>query len=304
MKNIFKFSLVAMTALASANVYSQGCSDAGFCTVHSIKTKEPVDTIKNFKNQFKVGFSFGMAQNKIAIYTPYGEFTRRFNPRISVTVKLLSAVHHGELSTTFGISDAVITTDYQLAEKLQLVAGMKIPFNDADKKKNDLSLPMAYQTSLGSTDMILGLSFIQNALIITTAFQQPLIQNRNGFDISDYSEEMLQGVYYSTNGYKRKGDVLLRISQHVRFRNNKYLFIPSILPIYHLGNDSYLDNTGSRIDIIDSGGLTLNLNVFLQYKLTSSTRIELSAGAPVIARKVRPDGLSKFAVGVEYGVDF
>jgi hypothetical protein len=301
---LFKFCFPALAALTSVDVQSQGCSDAGFCTVHSIKTKTPTDTVKNFKNQFKAGFSYGMAQNKIAIYTPYGEFTRKLYQKMSLTVKLLYAVHHGDLATTFGISDAVVTTDYHLTERLQFIAGMKIPFNDANKKKNELSLPMGYQISLGSTDMILGLSYVQDAFILTTAYQQPLIQNKNGFDITDYPEGMLQGVYYSTNDYERKGDVLLRVSRHVRFRNNKYLFIPSILPIYHLGNDSYLDNTGSRIEIADSNGLTLNLNLFLQYKLTGSTRIELSVGAPVIARKVRPDGLSKFAVGVEYGVDF
>jgi len=32
--------------------------------------------------------------------------------------------------------------------------------------------------------------------------------------------------------------------------------------------------------------------------------VELTVGAPVVSRKVRPDGLSQFAVGIEYGISF
>ncbi len=296
--------IAAFAVTTPFDVHSQGCSDAGFCTVHSIKTNAPADILRKDRNQLKFGFSFGKAQNKIAIYTPYSEFTRKFNAKTSLTVKLLYAIHSGDLTTTSGLSDAVLTADYQFAENLRLIAGIKIPFSNANKQLNDLSLPMGYQTSLGTTDMILGMNYISGNYVITSAIQQPLVQNMNGFDISDYPAETLDGVYYSTNGYKRTGDVLLRISRHVRLKNEKYLLIPSILPIYHLGNDSYTDKAGVHNEIKDSKGLTLNLNIFVQYKLTRSSRIELSAGAPVIARKVRPDGLSKFAVGVEYGFDF
>ena len=304
MKNAFKILFGSIAAVISMEAFSQGCSDAGFCTVQSIKTNTPVDISESFKNQFKIGFSYGMAQNKIAIYTPYSEFTRKFGARTAFTVKVLYSVHDGDLTTTNGFSDVILTTNYHFAENLQFIAGIKIPFNDANKQKNDLSLPMAYQTSLGSTDMILGLNYHKNSFSITTAYQQPFIQNSNEFDVSDYTEETLSGIYYSTNNYERKGDVLLRISRHVKFKNDKFLLIPSILPIYHLGNDSYTDKTGSLTEIKNSKGLTLNLNIFLQYKLNKSSRIELSAGAPVIAREVRPDGLSKFALGVEYGIDF
>jgi len=51
--------------------------------------------------------------------------------------------------------------------------------------------------------------------------------------------------------------------------------------------------------ITDSKGLTLNTNIITNYKISSKTTFELTSGFPVIARKVRPDGLSQFAVTIE-----
>lgn len=120
----------------------------------------------------------------------------------------------------------------------------------------------------------------------------------------EYPDGVLTDNYLSTQGYHRNGDILVRLSYPVNSGNKKITLIPSVLPIYHLGNDSYIDNTGQRAEIIGSGGLTLNLNLFLRYRVSESNHIEISAGAPVIARTARPDGLSQFSIGVEYGIDF
>jgi len=165
-------------------------------------------------------------------------------------------------------------------------------------------LPMAYQTSLGTADIIVGMAITGKYFSLTTALHQPFIQNRNEFLPEDYPDGIITENYISTRGYHRKGDVLLRLSHPVKFRNNQWILISSILPIYHLGNDSYVDNTGKHSEINGSSGLTLNLNLFLQYRISESNHIEISAGAPIISRKVRPDGLSQFSLGVEYVIDF
>jgi len=281
-------------------VYSQGCSDAGFCTVPTLKTISKIDSAVRMMNYMKLGISYGIAQYNVSIVSPFVEYRGKIGEKISTAVKVLYAVHHGDLATTRGLTDIIASVDYQVAGSAKAVLGIKVPFNKADQQKNGLPLPMAYQTSLGTADIILGMAITGKYFSLTTALQQPFIQNRNEFLREDYPDGILTDNYISTKDYHRKGDVLLRLSHPANFRNQKFTLISSILPIYHLGNDSYVDSTGLRSEIIGSRGLTLNLNVFLQYRVNASNHIEISAGAPIIAREVRPDGLSQFSIGVEY----
>ena len=56
--------------------HSQGCSDAGFCTVHSIKSTETDDFSSAGKNLIKTGASLGIAQYDVLIISPYVEYSR------------------------------------------------------------------------------------------------------------------------------------------------------------------------------------------------------------------------------------
>lgn len=80
--------------------------------------------------------------------------------------------------------------------------------------------------------------------------------------------------------------------------------LTSVLPIYHMQIDTYEDPDGECVTLSGSQGLTLNLNLVLKYHITPAQSLELNLGAPVLARSVRPDGLSKFAVAVGYRISF
>lgn len=282
---------------------SQGCSDAGFCTVQSVKPSAK-DSLPAQPNTFKIGLVYGMAKYQVSVFSPYAEYTRKMGAKFSTTTRLIFAFRDGELATTYGVTDALVSINYSLNKNLQMVIGMKFPFNSANKSKNGLSLPMAYQTSLGTTDIIAGVTYNMNQFAITTAWQQPVTQNNNTFLFNDYPVGILKEGYFSTNAYNRKGDVLFRFSHRTMFGSKKYSLISSILPIYHLGNDTFEDANGNSISIIGSEGLTLNLNLFFQYKLNETNSLEFSVGAPVVSRKSRPDGLSEFSIGIEYVVRF
>ncbi|MCG8581010.1 MAG: hypothetical protein MI866_13910 [Bacteroidales bacterium] len=300
-----KYSLVLIPVVfltvSVSTVQGQGCSDAGFCTIHSIKP-ELADSVKSRNNIFKAGTSYGAAQYNVSVVTPYLEYIRTFG-QVSLSAKLLMGIRSGDLATTAGVADLIITSSWNLSDQLLLTGGFKIPFNDADQQSGGLPLPMAYQTSLGTYDMIAGASWITKYLTFTAAWQQPLTQNSNSFLFEDYPDGILNDPYLSTNEYVRKGDVLLRISHRTSI-GKKWTLISSVLPIYHLGNDSYKEKDGHEVIIDKSKGLTLNLNVFFNYDISSNTALELSMGAPAVARTNRPDGLSQFSLGVEYVVRF
>lgn len=296
--------LIGFVLFFSINLKAQGCSDAGFCTVNSIKTDENTDTLKTIKNQFKFGLTFGDTKYKVSIINPYVEYTRYLNKKLSASFKVFSSVHHGDLTTTQSISDAILTLNYKLPHKIKVVGGVKLPFNKSNISDNGVSLPMAYQTSLGTFDIILGANYNYKSFVFTAAYQQPLTQNRNTFLSENYPDDINYSKYISTNGYQRSGDVLIRLTYYSQFKNKKLLLISSLLPIYHLRNDTYINKNGEKISIVGSEGLTLNLNAFMKYKIDENNSLEFSAGAPVISRKNRPDGLSQLSIGIEYLVNF
>ncbi len=297
------FVVIVLIMTLPVKVLSQGCSDAGFCTFQSVKPSAK-DSLTAIHNTFKIGLVYGMAKYQVSVFSPYAEYTRKMGTKFSATTRLIFTLRNGELATNYGVTDALVSINYSLNKDIQMVTGIKLPFNSANKMKNGLPLPMAYQTSLGTTDIIVGVTYNLNRFAIATAWQQPVTQNKNTFLFNDYPLGILDEGYSSTNGYNRKGDVLLRLSHHTTFATKKYSLISSILPIYHLGNDTYNNANGDPISIVGSEGLTLNLNLFFQYKLSETNSLEFSVGAPVIARKSHPDGLSQFSVGVEYVVRF
>jgi hypothetical protein len=85
---------------------------------------------------------------------------------------------------------------------------------------------------------------------------------------------------------------------------------PGLLAIYHLQNDSRLNDAApmsdmgsDRITLTGSQGLTLNLTADLRYKLAEKWAIEATFGTPLITREVRPDGLTRSlvtGVGLRY----
>ncbi len=78
---------------------------------------------------------------------------------------------------------------------------------------------------------------------------------------------------------------------------------PAILPIYHVGDDSYEDASGRTRVIEESGGLTLNANCRAAYAISSQHSIGLSLGFPLVTRDARPDGLTReYVAGIEYVV--
>lgn len=304
------FLILLIVAVISMKSHGQGCSDAGFCSIHAIKNNTAASVEKDENNNdIAIGFSFGKGERNTSVYTPYIEYTRSINEKTSVTGKISFAAVTGELANTTGLGDFFLSVNHAIDHdkkwQKSFVVGLKIPFDQADIVEKGIHLPMPYQTSLGTTDFVAGVSYIRKAFGVTAALQQPLKKmNGNRFLPSDYPSVPLAGAYIPTNYFERKGDVLLRLSYNFNLPS-KFSIRPSLLGIYHLGNDSYLNAGKMRIEIPKSDGLTLNANVFIDYKLTKTTALELTLGTPFVVRTNRPDGLTRsFVAAVEYKFSF
>ena len=311
MRKIIALLSVTVFACSFNKANAQGCSDAGVCTIHAIKNNtEGESGSGKTKNELVIGFAFGKGERETNDYTTSVEYTRSLSKQTSVTGKLNFSAVSGELANTTGLGDLFLSVnhafDIKKAWQKSFIVGVKIPFDDANIIKNGIYLPMPYQTSLGTTDLVLGLNFIKNSFGATIAVQQPLKPtNGNRFLPQDYSLNELASKYLPTNKFVRKGDVLLRFSYDIKLNNKKFSIRPSLLSIYHEANDTYLDASNTRREIAKSNGFTLNAVAFADYKVNKKSSFELGLGTPFVVRTNRPDGLTRSLVAsLDYKINF
>ena len=294
---------IIVFVLCASSVKSQGCSDAGFCTVNSFEPSADKARTAASKNQFRIGATAGSADHDIAVFGAMMEYSRQINKWFSADLKLTFLSQNGNNISTAGLSDVFVNINYAVSKKVDLILGAKIPLNDANKQKNGLTLPMDYQSSLGTFDAIVGLGYKLEKWKFNLGWQQPLTQNSNTFIAEDYPVHSPLHSFQSTNNYSRSGDVLLRVSYLFNL-SKKLLLTPGILPIYHLANDEFSNINGKQI-INGSKGLTLNAVVYLNYKMNEKNNLEFNMGSPLVARDVRPDGLTRsFVATIQYQLSF
>jgi hypothetical protein len=284
--------ILVFTFLISGYIYSQGCSDAGFCTLDNMKSNA-IDSL-SYKNNFKIGTNIGAGENDISVFGSYLEYNNAITSKFAMSLKVVYQSQSLDGVTSSALSDAYINGSFKVNETTKAIVGFKIPFTDGNLKKDGIALPMDFQPSLGTFDLIIGATKKVNNFNFVLALQQPLSQNKNEYI----------GPYYSTNNFKRKGDALFRATYNYKI-SDKFTVSPSLLPIYHLGEDKYTDALGNEQSIDGSDGLTLNGNVFLNYNINAKNALELSFGTPFVIRDARPDGLTRaFVANLEYKISF
>jgi len=304
MKNQYFYSFCFLLfAMTTSSLQAQGCSDAGFCTINSLKPHQN-DSISLQKNQLKIGFSVGKADNDITAYGQYAEYNRQINSKFAINAKVTALSQTGNDISTFGLSDVYLSTNYRLNKNVSFTLGTKIPLTDGNKSKNRNALPMDYQASLGTFDLIVGAGYQIKKLQLVAALQQPLTQNNNQFVVENYSVNSPLRSFQTTKDFKRSGDVLLRVSYPFKI-TDKLQITPGLLNIYHLSNDQFTDTFGTEREIDGSEGLTVNGNLFFDYNLNETHALQLTLGAPFVIRDIRPDGLTRsFIANLEYSFKF
>lgn len=300
-----KWNLIALCTifLMTKNTFGQGCSDAGFCTIDGFKP-QIADSSNTKVNQLKFGGYYGVADKSISVYGNHIEFNRRLNHKLGIDIKLTTLIQSGNGIFAFGLSDVFFNIKYKAGDKTNLILGTKIPLTDASKSHNNLPLPMDYQAGLGTFDLILGMGYEIKKIQWVIAIQQPLTQNNNQFIADQYPVNAKLRSFQSTRKFIRSGDLLLRVSYPISI-NTKLLFTPSILPIFHLGNDKFTTSDGLEKAIEGSSGMTFNTNLYFDYKINDTSTVQLNMGFPSRVRSSRPDGTTRsFIVNLEYKIKF
>jgi hypothetical protein len=288
-------------------VTGQGCSDAGFCSLGTLKN---LPARQNGKNSIDIGSSFGIGEQKTFTVNPYLQYSRQVSDGLQLTAKITGTYASGFLGNATDGGDAYGYATIKLKKKnnsqVRLLAGFKIPMTAAnDKNAQGKPLPLDYQSSIGTYDLILGANYLLHERFeLDAGVQAPVIQaNRNSFFPDEYADPRAK-EFTPTNQFERRPDALLRVGYYIPV--SKTLMIrPNVLGIYHLGEDSYLNRFGVRTTILNSSGLTLNAGIVVSKQFANSTNLEFITAAPFVVRDVRPDGLTRaFAFSIQYAISF
>ena len=287
---------------------AQGCSDAGICSVGNSFTTE-----KTSKNLIETGIVYGVGDRDVTSITGYVTYSRAFSKSFAMSIKTTYFSANGDFGTNSQLGDAYLIGNYKFAEKDQkqwsALLGFKIPFTSADAKSDGFALPMDYQASLGTYDLIIGTNYQMKNWDFNAGLQLPVSNNNK----NAFIEESIvnNGEIVSTYLIERKPDALFRTTYTHQTVDKKWSFKPNVLFLYHLGEDSFenIDITqvvkNKRENIKGSDGLTINGNLITAYQLNTNSSLELSLATPFVVREVRPDGLTRsFTAGLSYKVSF
>lgn len=290
-----KYILITVGIFGIAGgVAGQGCSDAGFCSIGNLSHQTGSQQKTGFKNYLKLQMPAGLGDDDVFVFAPALEYGLQSKSWL-FSGKLTGNFASGNLGDAAGAGDIFLSASYSLPAKRKWISsitiGAKIPLNSSDLEAKGLSLPMQYQSSLGTFDAILGLSLRNDRWNFAAGWQQPLTKtNGNGFLPELWANEVAD-IYAPSNDFKRKGDVLLRGAYRF-LRQPLWNLEAGLLGIYHLGEDSYRENNQRRA-IEGSEGLTLNVTLAVERFINKRWSVGITAGAPLVVRDIRPDGLTR-----------
>lgn len=294
------------------NAFTQGCSDAGFCTMGAMKPDQPFNKkIKVKLRSMELSFYRGTTTLTPIVYVATADMNFSLNSKTTFQLKVPFQHVEGRLARTSALSDLslCLTRNIYSSDQfdLNLSVGGKIPTNNSDFSRSDgNALPMYYQTSLGTWDFISGISLINRHWLIATGIQIPLNRNKNNFDWHRWDngnpnnpdEFAYVQEYANATQLKRGVDVMLRVERNFRF--SRFNFSAGLLPIYRITPDviTIIKNgvetrTSYNAKNEKAAGLAMSWIVTAGYNFNVRSGVKLLIGHKIVQRAFNPDGLTR-----------
>lgn len=302
--------LVTLLLLTSVSFHaiSQGCSDAGFCTMGAMKPDQNYSKRIAIKlRSIEFNYYRGTSLLTPIIYAATIDFNLGINDFSSFQIKVPYQWASGTLGENGGLSDISLsyTRTLKTTEKWSIngTLGTKVPTGDANKTVNnehtrgmDAPIHMYYQNSLGSWDAIAGVSMISSKWLFATGIQVALTENGNQFTwggFPDYpDQEGYLQKYDVGRNLKRGIDVMLRVERNWRFTN--FNFSLGALPIWRITKDEAIPSGETeRRKLDDTTGLALSVLASFGYHFDVNNSVKIIQGIKITDRDVNPDGLTR-----------
>lgn len=278
----------------------QGCSDAGFCTMGAMKPDQAYNKKVNLKlRSLSVQYYRGQTTLTPIIDAVTIETVVGLGNTSSIQFKIPYQKVAGSLGQVEGFGDISLSYTRLLlrTEKFDIngTIGAKIPTNDSRARaENGLTLPMYYQTSLGSYDVVVGASLLSKKWLVAVGYQQALTSNNNDFNYGEWvrwEDREYLGGYDVGIGLRRGIDVMLRVERNFRFVN--YAFNLGLLPIYRITPDQGILRSRDDGGSTKTTGLALSALAGMTYFIDTKNNVKFIYGYKLEDRLANPDGLTR-----------
>lgn len=276
--------LITVIFSVSFNDNFAQCSDGGVCSVGGHSVEEGDKSLLNLSASYKFGSSGkddDIKYHSVQIGALYNVFEIT-----SLQIALPYNMQSGPAGDVSGIGDLIVSVNQNLYRNentsLEASVGVKLATGD-DNKDN---LPMAYQSGLGSNDIIFALNYSYNQAGFGVGYQLAGKRNDNLIRL------------------KRGDDLLVRASYNFLF--DDFTVSPQLLFIKRLAksNISSTDEIpGNFSDIEKSDQTQINLLTQVQYHISDNYSLIADFALPFIKREVNVDGLTR-AFSASLGVRF
>jgi hypothetical protein len=292
-KYCFAVVLLGMFQQATAQL----TSDAGIGQFGSFGNSQPLPT--NVKGRFQSGFWYGSGQAGTSHFSLFNRLDLRLGDQFIVYVGLPVQYNlQDDFGGFLGVSNPSVAVGYELPLDLKahftLNAGIQFPGQNADLRGDGTPLPMLLQPSLGSTDLMLGVTFEWNQILFGLAFQRPLTGNKNRFVQEADTDSKILGNMASSYFQERGNDFALRFRHQIPLSKKLSVFY-HLMPIVRLADDRYWDlGEGIWQDISQSKGMTVNSSFGLMLQPKTHYHLQIEAGLPLRYRNTHADGTLRY----------
>ncbi|MBS3999459.1 MAG: hypothetical protein KGZ71_03135 [Desulfobulbaceae bacterium] len=296
--------VVLFSLLAPAHLISQGCSDAGVCSMLSDKDLQPAE------EKYIVGLSqyFGVGDENTAVFNTLLAFDYR-SENMDVSVIIPYVYTNGNLGCLSGLGDIKIAGGFTgtLGEDLviKFIAGVKFASGEANGKRYGRSMPMVYQPGLGTSDLLLGASLRLSTWTFGVGFQYTKDKTTNEFRHEDWENEEKALHYNQSSGLRRGADFMFSVDKFVNFDETS---IYGGIQLIHRNDDKNViryNLDSEKYEVVEQNLTTINVRAGLTNNLTEYAALHLDAALPILARDYAADGLRRSfsaALGLKFSL--
>lgn len=287
MKNtILGLLLLVIVSGYSSQIIAQ-CSDAGVCSVgHTMGDNN--DNILDVN----VGYKFGSSGKEDDVKYHSFQLAAIYNvfEKTTLQISIPYNIQSGPLGDVNGIGDLLVSISQNIISDNNSSLNASIGAKFATGKDNVENLPMAYQSGLGSNDILFALNYSYNNIGFGIGYQIAGGRNKNVIKL------------------ERGDDLLLRASYN--FLLDQITIQPQILFIKRLSKSNVVNSASmapmeTYIDVENSDQSQLNLLTVIQHKINKNYSLFADFAIPFIKREVNVDGLTRsFSASIGVQLNF
>ena len=264
------------------------CSDAGVCSVGHIMDDNK-DNILNINLGYKYGSSSkedDVKYHSFLLGTVYNVFEKT-----SVQMSIPYNIQSGPLGNVNGIGDLLISVTQNFISHNNSSLDASIGAKFATGEDNADNLPMAYQSGLGSNDILFTINYNYKNIGFGVGYQLAGERNDNIIKL------------------ERGDDLLLRASYN--FLLDRLNITPQILFIKRLSESNVVNSASmapmeTYINVENSDQAQLNLLTVIKYQIDNNYSLFADFAVPFIKREVNVDGLTRSfsaSIGVQLNIN-